>query len=111
MVDITFTEAAASKVKELIESELNENNATALRVFVQGGGCSGFQYGFTFEHEFADDDHIFEVHGTRFVVDILSAMYLEEATIDYKKSLAGEQFTISNPNTTSQCGCGNSIGF
>lgn len=109
--DITFTENAIAQVRTLLESDFAGPDIQALRVFVQGGGCSGFQYGFTFEKEMADDDVVFDYEDVKFVIDPLSIMYLNGATIDYKKSLAGEQFTIDNPNTTSQCGCGNSVGF
>lgn len=109
-MDITFTEAAADKVKSLLESDLVEKDSEAFRVYVQGGGCSGFKYGFAFEKEYAEDDWIIESHGAKFVVDSFSATYLDGATIDYAKSLAGEQFVIQNPNATTQCGCGASFG-
>lgn len=110
-MDISFTEAAAQKVKDLLaEGDMAEEGDQALRVFVQGGGCTGFQYGFAFEGTFAEDDWVIEEHGMKFVVDPLSAVYLEGATVDYHKSIMGEQFTIDNPNATTQCGCGSSFG-
>ena len=102
-----FTENAAERVKEIIV----EDNAKmeALRVFVQGGGCHGFSYGFGFENDIADDDTVIETNEVKLVVDSMSIMYLSEATIDFVRSLEGERFTIDNPNTRTSCGCGSSF--
>lgn len=111
---ITFTDEAAVKLKELLESDMVaelDEPVVAMRVFVKGGGCNGFEYGFAFESKIDDDDVVSEKNGVKFIMDPLSLQYFPGATIDYKKSLWGEQFTIDNPNQTSQCGCGNSVGF
>ncbi len=108
-MNVTFTDAAKEKVAELLGSDFAEEGTIALRVFVQGGGCSGFQYGFAFEKEAAEDDTMFGDEGASFIVDPMSGMYLDGATIDYVKSLQGEQFTINNPNATTTCGCGSSF--
>ena len=102
-----FTENAAERVKEIIV----EDNAKmeALRVFVQGGGCHGFSYGFGFENAIAEDDTVIETNEVKLVVDSMSIMYLSEATIDFVRSLEGERFTIDNPNTRTSCGCGSSF--
>ena len=104
---IVFTDAAAAKVKALIEEEGNPD--LKLRVFVQGGGCSGFQYGFTFDEETAEDDTTMEKNGVQLLVDAMSYQYLMGAQIDYKDDLDGAQFVIKNPNATSTCGCGSSF--
>jgi iron-sulfur cluster insertion protein len=104
---LVFTEAAAAKVKSLIDEEGNPN--LKLRVFVQGGGCSGFQYGFTFDEEAADDDTRMEKGGVILLVDPMSLQYLTGAEIDYQQNVEGEQFVIKNPNATSTCGCGSSF--
>jgi iron-sulfur cluster insertion protein len=104
---ITITEQANSKVSELIAEENNPN--LKLRVFVQGGGCRGMQYGFAFEEESNDDDFVFENNGTVYLVDSMSIQYLEGATIDYKESFEGNSFVISNPNAETTCGCGSSF--
>lgn len=104
---INFSEAAANKVKELIEEE--ENTNLKLRVFITGGGCSGFQYGFTFDEEVNDDDFQLEKNGVTLLVDAMSMQYLEEAEIDYKDDLSGSQFVIRNPNAVTTCGCGSSF--
>lgn len=104
---IHFSEAAANKVKELIAEEENEN--LKLRVFITGGGCSGFQYGFTFDEEVNDDDFQLNKHGVTLLVDSMSMQYLEEAEIDYKDDLSGSQFVIRNPNAVTTCGCGSSF--
>ena len=108
-VDITFTDAAASKVKHLIEEEKNPN--LKLRVFVSGGGCSGFQYGFEFDENVSDDDIKVEKSGVTMVVDAMSAQYLAGATVDYEEGLEGSRFVINNPNATSTCGCGSSFSI
>ena len=102
-----FTDSAAAKVKELIEEEGNLD--LKLRVFVTGGGCSGFQYGFTFDETAADDDTTMEKNGVTLLVDSMSYQYLVGAEIDYTESLEGSQFVIKNPNATSTCGCGSSF--
>ena len=102
-----FTDNAANKVKELIEEE--GNPALKLRVFVTGGGCSGFQYGFTFDEEVAEDDTTMEKNGVQLLIDPMSYQYLVGAEIDYTDGLEGSQFVISNPNASSTCGCGSSF--
>ena len=102
-----FTENAAERVKEIIVEDQAEMEA--LRVFVQGGGCHGFSYGFGFENAIAEDDTVIETNEVRLVVDSMSIMYLSEATIDFVRSLEGERFTIDNPNTRTSCGCGSSF--
>ena len=104
---IVFTDSAANKVKELIEEE--GNSGLKLRVFVTGGGCSGFQYGFTFDEEVADDDTTMEKNGVQLLIDPMSYQYLVGAEIDYTEGLEGSQFVIRNPNATSTCGCGSSF--
>jgi iron-sulfur cluster insertion protein len=104
---IVFTDSAANKVKELIEEE--GNAGLKLRVFVTGGGCSGFQYGFTFDEEVADDDTTMEKNGVQLLIDPMSYQYLVGAEIDYTEGLEGSQFVIRNPNATSTCGCGSSF--
>lgn len=104
---LDFTVAAASKVSELIEEE--DNNELKLRVYVQGGGCSGFQYGFTFDEEQLDDDTAVDTDGVRLLVDPMSFQYLIGAKIDYKDDLDGARFIINNPNATTTCGCGSSF--
>ncbi|NHC08077.1 iron-sulfur cluster insertion protein [Azonexus fungiphilus] len=107
LAPIVFTESAANKVKELIEEEGNAE--LKLRVFVTGGGCSGFQYGFTFDEEVADDDTTMEKNGVQLLIDPMSYQYLVGAEIDYTEGLEGSQFVIRNPNATSTCGCGSSF--
>ncbi|MBM3116709.1 iron-sulfur cluster insertion protein ErpA [Jeongeupia naejangsanensis] len=102
-----FTDAAASKVAELIAEEGNPD--LKLRVFVTGGGCSGFQYGFTFDEIVNDDDTEVNKGGVTLLVDPMSYQYLVGAEIDYVDSLEGSQFTIKNPNAQSTCGCGSSF--
>lgn len=104
---IIFTDNAAAKVRELIEEEGNDN--LKLRVYVSGGGCSGFQYGFTFDEEVSDDDTQVEKNGVMILVDSTSISYLTGAEIDYKDDLNGSQFVIRNPNATTTCGCGSSF--
>ena len=104
---ILFSDAAAAKVKELLEEEANP--ALKLRVFVQGGGCSGFQYGFTFDETVNDDDTTIQKEGVELLVDPMSFQYLVGAEIDYKDDLDGAQFVIRNPNATTTCGCGSSF--
>ena len=102
-----FTDGAANKVKELILEEGNPD--LKLRVFVSGGGCSGFQYGFTFDEVTNDDDTALEKNGVTLLVDPMSYQYLVGAEIDYTEGLEGSQFVIKNPNATSTCGCGSSF--
>jgi iron-sulfur cluster insertion protein len=104
---LNFTDAAARKVGQLIEQEGNAD--LKLRVYVQGGGCSGFQYGFTFDEEVQEGDTEIENGGVTLLVDPLSVQYLMGAEIDYREDLAGAQFIIRNPNATTTCGCGSSF--
>ena len=104
---LLFTDNAANKVKELIAEEGNPE--LKLRVFVTGGGCSGFQYGFTFDEVTNDDDTALEKNGVTLLVDPMSYQYLVGAEIDYTEGLEGSQFVIKNPNATSTCGCGSSF--
>jgi len=104
---LIFTDSAAKKVKELINEE--GNPGLKLRVFVTGGGCSGFQYGFTFDEDTNEDDASMEKNGVTLLIDAMSYQYLVGAEIDYQESLEGAQFVIKNPNATSTCGCGSSF--
>ena len=103
---IQITEKAFKQIHEIM---MEEDTNEALRVFVQGGGCSGFQYGFTFDENQADDDFVIEQDGVRVLVDAASMTYLSGAEIDYKKDLTSAQFVIKNPNATNTCGCGSSF--
>ena len=104
---IVFTDAAASKVGELIQEE--DNPELKLRVFISGGGCSGFQYGFTFDEKIEDGDSQVVNRGVTLVIDPLSVQYLMGAEIDYQEDLQGAQFIIRNPNASTTCGCGQSF--
>ncbi len=104
---LVFSDSAASKVKALIDEE--GNTELKLRVFVTGGGCSGFQYGFTFDEEKNEDDTVMEKNGVQLLIDAMSYQYLMGAEIDYTEGLEGAQFVIKNPNATSTCGCGSSF--
>lgn len=104
---LVFTDAAATKVAELVAEEGNPE--LKLRVFVQGGGCSGFQYGFTFDEQVNDDDTVMSKNGVSLLIDAMSYQYLVGAEIDYKEDLQGAQFVIKNPNATTTCGCGSSF--
>ena len=104
---LLFTDSAANKVKNLIEEEGNDN--LKLRVFVTGGGCSGFQYGFTFDESVNDGDTAVEKNGVTLLIDPMSYQYMVGAEIDYKEDLEGAQFVIRNPNATTTCGCGSSF--
>lgn len=104
-----FTDSAANKVRNLILEEENDN--LKLRVFITGGGCAGFSYGFTFDEEVADDDTMVENGGVKLVVDPMSFQYLVGASVDYKEGLQGSQFVVSNPNATTTCGCGSSFSI
>ena len=104
---LIFTNAAAAKVKQLIEEE--DNDKLKLRVFITGGGCSGFQYGFTFDEEVNEGDTAVEKGGVTLLIDPMSFQYLMGAEIDYKEGLEGSQFIIKNPNAQTTCGCGSSF--
>jgi iron-sulfur cluster insertion protein len=105
--DLVFTEGAAMKVKKLIEDEKNPN--LNLRVFITGGGCSGFQYGFTFDEKIQGGDSEIVKCGVKLLVDPMSIQYLRGAEIDYQEGLEGAQFIIKNPNAKTTCGCGSSF--
>ncbi len=104
---LVFSDSAAGKVKQLIDEE--GNTELKLRVFVSGGGCSGFQYGFTFDEVQNEDDTVMEKNGVMLLIDPMSYQYLAGAEIDYSEGLEGAQFVIKNPNATSTCGCGSSF--
>ncbi len=104
---LVFTDSAANKVKSLIDEE--GDPGLKLRVFVTGGGCSGFQYGFSFEDAVNEDDTVMEKNGVSLLIDPMSYQYLVGAEIDYKEDLEGAQFVIRNPNATTTCGCGSSF--
>jgi iron-sulfur cluster insertion protein len=104
---LTMSPNAVKKINELLTEE--NNPALNLRIFVQGGGCSGFQYGFTFDEAVNEDDFNLNIDGARVLVDSLSSQYLQGAEIDYVESLAGSQFSIKNPNAQTTCGCGSSF--
>lgn len=106
-IPLNFTDSAAAKVKSLIDEEGNPD--LKLRVFVSGGGCSGFQYGFTFDEVSNDDDTVMEKGGVTLLIDSMSFQYLVGAEIDYQEGLEGAQFVIKNPNATTTCGCGSSF--
>lgn len=104
---LVFTDNAADKVRQLIDEEGNPD--LKLRVFVSGGGCSGFQYGFSFEEDRQEDDTAMEKNGVTLLIDPMSYQYLVGAEIDYQENVEGAQFVIKNPNATSTCGCGSSF--
>jgi iron-sulfur cluster insertion protein len=104
---VVFTDSAAHKVGSLIQEEGNPN--LKLRVFIAGGGCSGFQYGFTFDEELQDGDTEVENQGVKLLIDPMSIQYLTGAEIDYKDDIEGAQFIIRNPNAATTCGCGSSF--
>ena len=106
-IPLVFTDSAAAKVADLIAEEGNPE--LKLRVFVQGGGCSGFQYGFTFDDAVNEDDTAFDKNGVTLLVDSMSFQYLVGAEIDYKEDINGSQIVIKNPNATTTCGCGSSF--
>ncbi|AHG87145.1 iron--sulfur cluster insertion protein erpA [Bibersteinia trehalosi USDA-ARS-USMARC-190] len=108
-IPLTFTDAAANKVKFLIEGEDNPN--LRLRVYITGGGCSGFQYGFTFDDQINDGDLTVENQNVGLVVDPMSLQYLIGATVDYVDGLEGSRFVVQNPNASSTCGCGSSFSI
>lgn len=103
---ITLTENAVSKLKEIIEEDGSDMK---LRLFVNGGGCSGFQYGFTLEENAAEDDFVFPHDGVEVVVDPISYQYVNNVTINFQSGLEGEYFTVSNPDAVTTCGCGSSF--
>ena len=105
---LTITASAINKVRDLLVEEKLPSNS-ALRMFVQGGGCSGYQYGFAFDEEIAEDDFVTENEGVKVVVDMISSQYLQGATLDYKEEKFNSQFVISNPNAKSTFGCGSSF--
>lgn len=104
---LILTENAVAKIRDLLAEENNPN--LKLRTFVQGGGCSGMQYGFTFDESQNDDDFTIEDSGITVLVDSASMMYLDGASIDYKEDVMGSSFTINNPNAETTCGCGSSF--
>ncbi|TNC81851.1 MAG: iron-sulfur cluster insertion protein ErpA [Oleiphilus sp.] len=106
---LIFTDTAAAKVKSLVAEEGNPD--LKLRVYVTGGGCSGFQYGFTFDENQAEDDTVISNQGVDLVVDAMSYQYLVGSTVDYTEGLKGAQFVVSNPNATTTCGCGSSFSI
>jgi iron-sulfur cluster insertion protein len=106
-MELTITESAVAKITDILAEE--NNPGLAVRCFVQGGGCSGFQYGFTLDEIQNEDDWVKEIGSARLFVDGMSYQYLEGATIDYKDDLSGSQFVIKNPNASTTCGCGSSF--
>ena len=106
---LQFTDAAANKVKDLIAD--GENPNLRLRVYITGGGCSGFQYGFTFDDKVNEGDLTIEKAGVQLVIDPMSLQYLIGGTVDYTEGLEGSRFVVNNPNATSTCGCGSSFSI
>lgn len=106
---ITLTESALAKISDILAEE--NNPALKLRTFVQGGGCSGFSYGFTLDEIQNEDDFIIENTGATILVDSMSMQYMQGATIDYKEEIMGSNFVIKNPNATTTCGCGSSFAI
>lgn len=104
---ITLTESAVAKITDILAEE--NNPKVKLRTFVQGGGCSGFSYGFTLDEEQNDDDFVIDNNGIVVLIDSMSMQYLQGAVIDYKEELMGSNFTINNPNAQTTCGCGSSF--
>ena len=109
LLPIQMTDAAANKVKSLITEE--ENPSLKLRVYITGGGCSGFQYGFTFDEAINDGDTVIEKNGVTMVVDSMSLQYLIGGSVDYIEGLEGSRFLVTNPNATATCGCGSSFSI
>lgn len=105
--EIVLSDRAAKKVKRLMDAE--GNPGLKLRVFITGGGCSGFSYGFTFDEDVAEDDAVVQRDGVTMLVDALSYQYLNGSQVDYEEDLQGSQFVVANPNATATCGCGNSF--
>lgn len=108
-IPLTFSDAAASRVKTLIAEEENPN--LKLRVYITGGGCSGFQYGFTFDESVNEGDTTIENSGVTLVVDPMSLQYLVGGVVDYTEGLEGSRFFVNNPNATTTCGCGASFSI
>ncbi|MBF0282428.1 MAG: iron-sulfur cluster insertion protein ErpA [Zetaproteobacteria bacterium] len=106
-MSVTLTTAAADKIKSLLDQD--ENSGMHLRIFVSGGGCSGYQYGFSFEDVVKDNDEVVDTLGVKLLVDQMSMEMLKGAEVDYKTSLQGESFVIRNPNAGGSCGCGKSF--
>ncbi|MCU4676044.1 iron-sulfur cluster insertion protein ErpA [Catenovulum sp. 2E275] len=106
-IPLNFTDTAAKQVKQLIEEEENPN--LKFRVYITGGGCSGFQYGFTFDEKVNDGDMLIEKEGVTLVVDAMSLQYLVGGEVDYTSGLEGSRFFVTNPNASSTCGCGASF--
>lgn len=106
---IELSAAAETKIRELLQEEADDE--LCLRVFVTGGGCSGFQYGFTFDDERAEDDTLIELDGVRVLVDVLSYGYLVGSVLEYKEGLEGSRFVVTNPAASSTCGCGSSFSI
>lgn len=106
---VIFTEKAAIQVRKLLEQEKNAGHS--LRVYIMGGGCSGFQYGFKFDDQVAEDDTQIENAGVTLVIDPMSIQYLLGSTLDYKEDIMGSQFVIENPNAKTTCGCGSSFSM
>lgn len=109
MEQVLITDAAIAKIADLFAEEGNPN--LKLRTFVQGGGCSGFSYGFTFDEIVNDDDFVIEKDSIKLLIDAMSMQYLQGAEVDYKEDIMGAQFTIKNPNAQSTCGCGSSFSI
>jgi iron-sulfur cluster insertion protein len=107
MEPINISDSCLAKVTDLLAEENDPN--LKLRVFVQGGGCSGFQYGFTFDEAVNEDDFVIEKDAVKILIDSMSYQYLVGATIDYKEDITGSQFVIQNPNAQTTCGCGSSF--
>ena len=107
--NIDFSERAAAKVRALITAD--GDDALRLRVFITGGGCNGFSYGFTFDDDVTEDDAVIDREGVSMVVDAMSYPYLEGSQVDYVEDLNGSQFIVTNPNAASTCGCGNSFSI
>ena len=107
MDQIEITNSAILKIADILAEE--NDPLVTLRVFVQGGGCSGFNYGFTLEHDQNEDDFVIKKPGLTMLVDAMSMQYLQGSTVDYKEDLMSSEFVIKNPNATSQCGCGSSF--
>lgn len=106
---ITVTQQAAEQIDAILQDQ--EEQYLGLRIFVSGGGCSGFQYGFTFAEDHQEGDTVIESNGINIYVDFMSIQYLQGSTIDFKQDIDGEQFTIDNPTAQTTCGCGSSFGI
>ena len=107
---VTLDDSAKIQIVNLYKEE-NNSDIKGLRIFVQGGGCSGFQYGFTWDTSINEDDFVFDVQDDiKLLIDSMSSQYLEGTTVKYKKELGGESFVMENPNVTTKCGCGSSFG-